>query len=326
MVLEWVRDGYNLWAKKGPAAAEKHGAAHWVVGINLSAEYAYFFAVGNEGKFTSLAEAKAWCQAQEDAAAPALPLPKSESIWGPIGQGSEWVFVDRVAYGVVEYLVFGNDSPSSKPIADWHAWVRETGAVDLIAERAELVRRMEAAEHQRNLWEQDSRSKAKEADDWKRRTEVAEASFAIAAGERDYFLEQRDDAEARGNEMLAKAAQLRDECDKACKRVEAAEKEVQGVIDHMPQDCVVQVCEGGGPENIFATLAVSASKLRNRAEAAEKERDESRAAKEHLLAVLRRICEYRELLDSASRDVYGQIGDIETMAREAVNKEGGGNG
>lgn len=45
---------------------------------------------------------------------------------------------------------------------------------------------------------------------------------------------------------------------------EKAEAEVKAVIDHMPKECVVQCREGGGPENIYGTLAISASKMASR--------------------------------------------------------------
>ncbi len=43
--------------------------------------------------------------------------------------------------------------------------------------------------------------------------------------------------------------------------VAKAEAEVCSVIDHMPKDYVVQCREGGGPENIYGTLAISVSKM-----------------------------------------------------------------
>lgn len=63
-------------------------------------------------------------------------------------------------------------------------------------------------------------------------------------------------------------------------RLDRQEQEVESIIGYMPQEFVVRVCEGGGPENVIASLAVSTSKmkdeieeLRQRLEAAEKERD-----------------------------------------------------
>lgn len=45
---------------------------------------------------------------------------------------------------------------------------------------------------------------------------------------------------------------------------EQADAEVLAVLEEMPQYCVVRVHEGGGPENIYASLAVSALKLTER--------------------------------------------------------------
>ena len=42
---------------------------------------------------------------------------------------------------------------------------------------------------------------------------------------------------------------------------DALRAEINAVIDHMPNDVVVRSCEGGGPENICGTLAISVSKL-----------------------------------------------------------------
>lgn len=38
-------------------------------------------------------------------------------------------------------------------------------------------------------------------------------------------------------------------------------REVEGILANMPTECVVHVREGGGPEDILASLAVSVSKL-----------------------------------------------------------------
>jgi len=283
MALEWK---HSVDSKDGDVWA----AGKWE--INVGADGAFFVYVRgdmvSDGHHT-LVDAQDWCESQESAAAPALPLPEVGSVWVvPYKPETRRFVVQCLSTGDdfgISYAI-GGGLGNVVSFSDWHSWVRETRAIDLLADREALVRRAETAEHQRNLWEQDSRSKAKEVDAWKRRTEVAEA---------------------RGNEMLAKAAQLRDECDKACKRAEAAEAKERMESQR---------------NELTTTLRIAQNAVNEIA----KERDELRAAKEHLLSVLRRICEYRELLDSASRDVYGQIGDIETMAREAVNKEGGGNG
>lgn len=44
--------------------------------------------------------------------------------------------------------------------------------------------------------------------------------------------------------------------------MEKVSEEINAVLNHMPEDCVVRVCEGNGPENIFASLAVSVANLR----------------------------------------------------------------
>ncbi len=43
--------------------------------------------------------------------------------------------------------------------------------------------------------------------------------------------------------------------------IEQAEEEVRAVLEAMPQDSVVRVHEGGGPEDVFASLAVSVMNL-----------------------------------------------------------------
>jgi hypothetical protein len=43
------------------------------------------------------------------------------------------------------------------------------------------------------------------------------------------------------------------------------ETEIRGVVDALiPSDCVVRMCEGGGPEDIAGSLAVSVAKLKDR--------------------------------------------------------------
>ena len=48
--------------------------------------------------------------------------------------------------------------------------------------------------------------------------------------------------------------------------------EVRGVLDALGDNCV-HVCEEGGPEDIFASLAVSIAKLQSRLAEVERERD-----------------------------------------------------
>lgn len=61
------------------------------------------------------------------------------------------------------------------------------------------------------------------------------------------------------------ASNLRDEAYREIKRLTRERDqqivEVVAVLDSMPGDCAVRVCEGGGPENVFASLAVSVAKL-----------------------------------------------------------------
>ncbi len=47
--------------------------------------------------------------------------------------------------------------------------------------------------------------------------------------------------------------------------IEEAEEEVRAVLDSLPTEFVVRVHEGGGPEDVFASLAVSAIRLRDAA-------------------------------------------------------------
>jgi hypothetical protein len=49
--------------------------------------------------------------------------------------------------------------------------------------------------------------------------------------------------------------------DKLALVAELVNQEVRGVIDLVPKSCRVIVREGAGPEDIFATLAVSVAKL-----------------------------------------------------------------
>lgn len=51
--------------------------------------------------------------------------------------------------------------------------------------------------------------------------------------------------------------------------------EVEAVIRNLPQGCVVRVREGGGPEDLAATLAVSVSKLVSRVKELEEELEDS---------------------------------------------------
>lgn len=207
-MLEWVRLNGHLSARSNVAKSETTDTAgRWELRPGFSKDDQWFVVFGHEhaGRFPSVREAKAWCESQEQATQTSEQLPKVGSVWGVLGQNDALVLVDGVVDGRVEYDVFGNETTSSKLVSDWHAWVSETGAVDLIADREALVQ-----------------------------------------------------------------------------RAEAAEKEVQGVIDCIPKDCVVQSREGGGHEDIFGTLAISVSKLRSRMEAAEKERDELKRQHENL--------------------------------------------
>ncbi len=265
MALEWK---YSICPENGDEWKTKK----WTILVNPGTRRFFVQEQAGADEWDTFIEASAWCEEQERAAEPPLPLPAVGSVWGHPDKPETRRFVRRVEAGEVWYSCL--DYPNQRSSA-WHSWVRETGAVDLLADRAELVRRAETAEHQRNLWEADSRSKANEADEWKRRAEAAEK-------DRDRLRNELTNLEYH-NSNQRKAA-----------------------------------LDAGWQPSEFNLDAY----IRRMA----KERNELRAAKERLLSVLRRIYEYREMLDSASRDAFGQIGDIESMAREAIAKEGGGNG
>lgn len=53
-----------------------------------------------------------------------------------------------------------------------------------------------------------------------------------------------------------------DECEKiASERIQKLEEEIEACLKLIPKECVVRVREGGGPENIYASLAVSLMNL-----------------------------------------------------------------
>lgn len=75
-----------------------------------------------------------------------------------------------------------------------------------------------------------------------------------ALSERDRIDRCRDALQETVGELREQVATLTRERDQQV-------AEVVAVLDSMPDDCVVRVCEGGGPENVFASLAVSVAKL-----------------------------------------------------------------
>lgn len=223
-----------------------------------------FYPVGQKNPppyFTELGDAKAWCEAKEQAK-PAEPLPKVGSVWGVPGKPETRRFVHWTKYDRVAYTPLKETSMFSCLTTLWQSWVRETGAVDLVADRAALVKRADAAEkyrpdfanmagmpdcekwgdiatvlvariekiikraetaeHQQRLWEQDSRDKAAEVERWKKRAEAAEK-------ERDELKQKRGgtvENYIRQIERLeAKAEKFETANDRLAEKLAAAEKE-----------------------------------------------------------------------------------------------------
>lgn len=75
--------------------------------------------------------------------------------------------------------------------------------------------------------------------------------------------------QARVTKLEAQCTQLTIWRDNAAVGLVVASKEAAAVIDTLGKD-IVRVREGGGPENLWATLAVSVSKMKTRATNAEK--------------------------------------------------------
>lgn len=73
------------------------------------------------------------------------------------------------------------------------------------------------------------------------------AALTLAEAKIDYL-------ESYAYNHIALAAEL-------MKEREELHAEIESVMEHMPQDCVVRVREGNGPEDLAASLSVSVSKL-----------------------------------------------------------------
>lgn len=85
-------------------------------------------------------------------------------------------------------------------------------------------------------------------------------------------------------------------------------REVQSVIDHMPKDCVIRCREGGGPESLAGTLALSVMKLMMAREDSAKE----------IARQQETIRKMREALEEISRDAWsGEKSRMNSIGRNA---------
>ena len=84
-----------------------------------------------------LDEAKAYCQEQEDAVAPA-ELPAVGSVWGDAKHPGTWRWVVGFAPDSIQFRCLSEGGRYTHPIEKWHSWVRDTGAVRIDGEGARV--------------------------------------------------------------------------------------------------------------------------------------------------------------------------------------------
>jgi len=115
--LEWVYTSRGFWT-----------AGKWEIWVDADGRF-YVSGIKNNGGFASLDGAKKCCQVREDAAAPVAQLPPVGSVWGVPGKSETQRRVDLVDDNValVDFSTFHPDKSIGS--AEWHAWIRESGAV-----------------------------------------------------------------------------------------------------------------------------------------------------------------------------------------------------
>lgn len=283
--MEWVRDNKGWW--HAPRSRIALGG-YWSIDVWDNGQ---FVVAGEKDKyFDRLADAKAWCESQERATQPPEPLPAVWSVWGVPGKPETRRFVHEVRRTEVNLsnkMVWG----TWHTLESWHAWVRETGAVDLIADRAALVaeldqavKRAEAAELIASHAQATAASLRRERDDANEK--------AVRAGEKQYA------AEVVAKEAINRAGKLKADLDGARLATEVSEADLLAKIDvgnkqdreieqilgralgypryaddqkNFPGATGDDVCVG---EHVPVTLAMEAASCLS---VAEKQRDELRA-------------------------------------------------
>ena len=168
-------------------------------------------------------------------ACPKIPLPKPGDVWGVPGKPETRRFVhdtkpSEVCFSAICSFGFWYT------IESWHAWVRETGAVDLLADREALVTEVgemtrdrdycctELAKADAKIYQLAARVKELEqqlatadlgdsvalrsllaaktsAEAWKRECEKAQAVAAEAIRERDEMRAERDKCRTHADEL-----------------------------------------------------------------------------------------------------------------------------
>lgn len=109
--------------------------------IMVDGESRQFYVVGYwENKFPTFHEAAAWCEEQDRLAAqPEIQMPKKGDVWGVPAKPETRRFVVDVIDGWVYWLAATLYEIQSYNSVTWQSWVRETGAVDLLADREALA-------------------------------------------------------------------------------------------------------------------------------------------------------------------------------------------
>lgn len=99
--------------------------------------------------------------------------------------------------------------------------------------------------------------------------------------------------------------------------LEKATLEAKALLDIIPKETVVHVHEGLGPENIWASLAISVSKMEEQLDAARKERDELKDMAAYILISSDRGSPYEVWL---KRYIRKRLSALDA-AKEATDKE-----
>lgn len=145
--------------------------------------------------FPRLADAKAWCEEQyrlADASQPEIPLPKPGELWGAVGKPETRRFVTVIDNEGDIYYAKQGEYNVTYLSGNWHAWVRESGAVELVGDREALAARVKELE---------AKDGYVVAAEWRNKAETAEAARMEAKEVASEAIRQRDEFKRIGQQF-----------------------------------------------------------------------------------------------------------------------------